>query len=149
MLATFIPVTELTVSLFTALRFRLTDWFSVMEVVDESKIQKSHLARCAVARMSGSRAVLDCSKVNRVGEAAVKKLRSSIRNALGVKPRGLSYEVATSTLPAILTFIKLLVVKLLKTSDYAPDRNRDSTKSHKRLVVPELQNRIILGCDRE
>jgi hypothetical protein len=71
--------------LFTALVFRPAGWLSGMEVIDESSIQKSYPTRCAIVRGSGSRAVLDCSKVNRVGEAdveAAKKLRRSIRNTL-------------------------------------------------------------------
>jgi len=49
--------------------FRLAGWLSGMEVVDESSVEKTYPARCAVVRGAGGRAVLDCSKVNRVGEA--------------------------------------------------------------------------------
>lgn len=58
-----------------------------MEVVHESSIEKTYRTRCAVVR---GRAVLDCAKVNRVGEAdveAAKKLRRSIRNSLWSHPR--------------------------------------------------------------
>jgi hypothetical protein len=70
--------------------FRLAGWLSGMEVVDESSVEKTYPARCAVVRGAGGRAVLDCSKVNRVGEAdveAAKKLRRSIRNTLWGDPR--------------------------------------------------------------
>jgi hypothetical protein len=42
-----------------------------MEVVNESSIEKTYPTRSAVVRGAGGRAVLDCSKVNRVGEADV------------------------------------------------------------------------------
>ena len=69
--------------------FRLAGWLSGMEVVDQTSIEKTYRTRCAVVGGTGGRAVLDCSKVNRVGEAdveAAKKLRRSIRNTLGGKP---------------------------------------------------------------
>ena len=71
--------------LFTALGFRLAGWFGGMEVVDESSVEKSHPTRSAVVRGGGGRAVFDCSKVNRIGEADVearKKFHRSIRNPL-------------------------------------------------------------------
>lgn len=52
--------------------FRLAGWFSGMEVVDETSIEKTYPTRCAVVRGAGGRAVLDCSKVNRVGEADIE-----------------------------------------------------------------------------
>jgi hypothetical protein len=61
-----------------------------MEVVDESSIEKTYPTGSAVFRGGGGRAVLDCSKVNRVGEADVeapKKLHCSIRNTLWGDPR--------------------------------------------------------------
>ena len=76
--------------LFTALVFRLVGWLSEMEVLDESSIEKTYPTGSAVVRGGGGRAVLDCSKVNRVGEADVeapKKLHRSIRNTLWGDPR--------------------------------------------------------------
>jgi hypothetical protein len=51
-----------------------------MEVVDESSIEKGYPTRPAVVRGAGGRAVLDCSKVNRVGVADVEpaKLHPSV-----------------------------------------------------------------------
>jgi hypothetical protein len=61
-----------------------------MEVVDQTSIEKTYRTRCAVVGGTGGRAVLDCSKVNRVGESdveAAKKFRGSIGNSLCVGPR--------------------------------------------------------------
>ena len=61
-----------------------------MEVVDKSGVEKTYPARCAVVRGAGGRAVLDCSKVNRVGEPdveAAEKLCRSIRKTLWGEPR--------------------------------------------------------------
>jgi hypothetical protein len=49
--------------------FRLAGWLSGMEVVDGSSIEKTYPTRCVVVRGAGGPIVLDCSKVNRVGEA--------------------------------------------------------------------------------
>ena len=76
--------------LFTVLVFRLAGWLSGMEVIDKSSIEKTDPTRSIVVRDAGGRAPLDCSKVNRVGEAdieAAKKLRRSIRNPLWSEPR--------------------------------------------------------------
>ena len=61
-----------------------------MEVVDDSRIEKSYRTCCAVVRGTGRCTVLDCSKVNGVGDAdveAAKKLHRSIRKTPWVEPR--------------------------------------------------------------